>query len=144
MQKEYYGELPPETGILEDEVTGDVISDSDRAAELGLPMDQMEQESVSGKEMMALLDILVAAAAPEKTGEWQQMYTQLREHTQPLTRFDAMAMLYLAAQFIGGDYLPQDTSEVAYAVSRLQFQFDHPYFTEGLFEGNRQVIRVYY
>jgi len=62
------------------------------------------QETISGAELAELLDKLVAYAAPDKLAEWQEMYPVLRASEEPLTRFDAMASLFLAAQYIGGDY----------------------------------------
>ena len=74
------------------------------ALELGMPMEKVQQETLSGSEMMELLDWFVAYAAPDKLAEWQQSYPELRANQTALRRMDAMAALFLAADLVGGDY----------------------------------------
>ncbi len=102
---------------------------------IGISIDSAGQDHVTGSEMMALLDRLVASAAPEKLGEWQAMYSRLREHSGALTRFDAMGMLYLAGIFIGGDYDFLSRGAAPEVISILHFPWDAYYFTPGLFDG---------
>ena len=71
---------------------------------MGLPMDKLEQMTISGKEMAALLDAFVAYAAPEKLNSWKELYPVLRVHEEPLMRIDALAAYYLAARHVGGVY----------------------------------------
>ena len=71
---------------------------------LGLSTEKLDNPTISGAEMVELLDKLVAYAAPDKLTEWQGMYPVLRGSSEPLTRLDAMASLFLAVHHIGGDY----------------------------------------
>ncbi len=70
---------------------------------LGLSTQKSEQKTISGREMTALLDKLVAYAAPEKLAEWQTKYPVLRASEDPLNRYDTLAALYLALWHVGGD-----------------------------------------
>ena len=74
------------------------------AAELGIPMEKVEQETLSAAEMVELLDWFVNFTAPEKLEQWQQSYPALRSGRTALKRIDAMAALFLAADLVGGDY----------------------------------------
>lgn len=102
------------------------------AAGLGLPVQKVRQETISGAEMAELLDCFVEYAAPDKLAGWQALYPGLRSHTAPLTRFDAMAALYLAAQEAGGTWAEyaEDFSAIR---DTLDFPWDEYYFTEGLY-----------
>lgn len=71
---------------------------------LELPTEQALNRTISGAEMMALLDRMVAYAAPEKLDAWKTMYPLLRESTEPLIRYDMLAAQFLAQWHIGGDY----------------------------------------
>lgn len=73
-----------------------------QADALGFPMERLEQATVSGREMSLLLDHLVSYAAPDKLAQWQALLPDFAAYEGPLTRFDAMAGLFLAAQTIGG------------------------------------------
>ena len=72
--------------------------------QLGLPIEKVQQETISGAEMMELLDCFVEYAAPERTVQWQQFCPKLRSSQAALRRTDAMAALFLAADMVGGDY----------------------------------------
>ena len=105
------------------------------AGEIGISLEKADQETVTGREMMEMLDHLVTCAAPDREAEWLAMYGRLRTHDQPLTRFDAMGMCYLAADFIGGEYSFPPISDFPEPFKRMNWQFDAYYFTEGLFDG---------
>lgn len=103
---------------------------------LNVSPEKLAQPSVSGAEMMELLDRLVAEEAPEKAAEWAGKYQQLRDYEQPLKRFDAMGMLYLACLQIGGEYGYSLEDPVMEALAILQaFPFDGYFFSDGLFQG---------
>ncbi len=74
------------------------------AMELGLPMDKVQQDKVSGKEMMELLDWFVNYAAPDKAETWKEQLPIIRKSNARLSRFDAMIALFLATEHIGGVY----------------------------------------
>ena len=74
------------------------------AAELGFPMENVQKETISGREMAAILDKLVEYAAPEKLEEWKALYPAFRSTGKDLTRIDVLSALFLAVQHIGGDY----------------------------------------
>jgi len=71
---------------------------------IGLSTEKALNPTVSGTEMMGLLDSMVEYAAPEKLDAWKTMYPVLRESAEPLNRYDMLAALYLAQWYIGGDY----------------------------------------
>lgn len=73
-------------------------------AELGFPLNPIRQETISGKEIMKLLDKLVEYAAPEKLEEWKTLYPAFRSVGKDLTRIDVLSALFLAVRHIGGDY----------------------------------------
>lgn len=102
------------------------------AAELGFPVEKVQQETISGKEMAELLDKLVEYAAPDKVEEWKALLPKLRTHKGTLTRFDAMGALFLAAQTAGDDWA-EYKSDFALVYGALQFPWDQYYFTDGLF-----------
>ena len=62
------------------------------ADEMGIRTDCLDQATISGKEMMAMLDKLVAYAAPDRVDQWMSQYEQLRTFDKELKRFDAMGM----------------------------------------------------
>jgi len=74
------------------------------AAYMGLPMEKLEKETITGKEMAELLDALIAYEVPKRLSEWKTMYPSFRSYEKPLPRIDVQSILFLAAQFIGGAY----------------------------------------
>lgn len=80
----------------------------DRAEALGLPTDNLDQRTVTGQEMSRLLDHLVYATDGEKLTLWKAMIPNFRAGTAPITRFDAMVAIFLAAEVLGEDYLNND------------------------------------
>lgn len=104
------------------------------AESLGLPMDKLEQETITGKEMAVLLDSFVSWADSDKLAQWEALLPTLRSYHQPLTRFDAMAALFLAARTLGDGWA--DFKEDFFGTMlTLQFPWDDYYFTEGLYAG---------
>ena len=77
---------------------------------LGLPTEQALNRTISGAEMMALLDRMVAYAAPEKLDAWKTMYPVLRESDRTLLRIDVLSSVFLAGQLIGGSYADMPTT----------------------------------
>ncbi len=75
-----------------------------RASQAGFPMSLAEQATISGSELVELLDIFLASEAPDKLSEWKELYPALRSDTQPLTRFNAMAAIFLATRLAGEGY----------------------------------------
>ena len=71
---------------------------------IGLSTEKALNPTVSGTEMMGLLDSMVEYAAPEKLDAWKTMYPVLRESAEPLNRYDMLAAQFLAQWHIGGDY----------------------------------------
>ena len=53
---------------------------------MGLPMDQLEKETITGAEMAALLDTLVAFEVPNRLSQWKSMYPVFRAYQKPLPR----------------------------------------------------------
>ncbi len=76
----------------------------DKAAELGFPLENIDDLAITGSEFAELLDRYVELIAPEKLAEWQTMYPLFRSDNGVLTRQTAMAALFLAGNHIGGDY----------------------------------------
>lgn len=74
------------------------------ALELGMPMENVQQTTISGAEMAELLDWFVQYAAPNVSDEWSKQVSELRNSNDVLRRIDAMAALFLSAEMIGGDY----------------------------------------
>ena len=74
------------------------------AVELGMPMEKVQQATISGAEMAELLDYFVEYANPDKLAEWQALMPKLRTHKDALTRFDAMGALFLAARTASGEW----------------------------------------
>ena len=58
---------------------------------------QAEDEIITAREMMALLDGFVADKGAERLAEWQAMFPAARESDAKLTRADGICMLYGAA-----------------------------------------------
>ena len=56
-----------------------------------------EEQAISAKEMMRLLDDFVQEIAPEKLDEWRAMFPAARDSDETLTRADGICMLYGAA-----------------------------------------------
>ena len=100
---------PGNTTIPEEQIADLDISDFWKqellhAAQVGMPMDKVQQDSISGKEMMELLDWFVDYAAPEKADTWQEQFSALRKSAATISRFDAMTALFLAAEHVSGVY----------------------------------------
>ncbi len=74
------------------------------AQELCFPMENLTNSTITGTEYAVLLDKLIEYAAPDKLSDWKTHHIGLRSHGTTLTRSEAMAALYLAADFIGGYY----------------------------------------
>ncbi len=74
------------------------------AAYMGLPLDKLAQETVTGEQMTELLDAWIAYEAPEMLSVWQSMYPAFRSYTEPLPRIDVQSMIFLAIQFLGNEY----------------------------------------
>lgn len=104
------------------------------AVELGMPMEKVQQATISGAEMAELLDYFVEYANPDKLTEWQALIPKLRTHKDALTRFDAMGALFLAARTASGEWA-EFKENFNGTMNRLQFPWDDYYFTEGLFDG---------
>ncbi len=106
------------------------------AKELGFPVENLESKTVSGKEYAKILDRLVEYIAPEKLQEWQKLYPNFRNETNPIDRFNAMLALYLAAYHIGNGW-----EEVLYAPNGYTYSisqsWDEDYIDRRLFEGIR-------
>ncbi len=85
-------------------------------SDMGLSTEKAGQKTITGQEMSELLDSLVAWAAPEKLIQWQSMYPKFRAYTGTLTRLDAMASIFLAAQHIGGSF-----SDLAYSFDTVPY-----------------------
>ena len=52
------------------------------AMQLDMPMDKVQQDKVSGKEMMELLDWFVEYAAPEALDDWKNQLSRRLQHRQ--------------------------------------------------------------
>lgn len=95
------------------------------AMELGLPMDKVQQDKVSGKEMMELLDWFVNYAAPEKSDTWKEKFPEIRKSNARLSRFDAMTALFLATEHIGGIYAGHN-----YGIMEMSEGINHSWDTD--------------
>ena len=95
-------ELTTEEKISELDIPDSWKQELRLASYIGIPLGNLEKSSITGAEMMELLDSLVAYEAPDKLAQWQTMYPAFRAYEEPLLRVDVQAMLFLAAQFIGG------------------------------------------
>lgn len=102
------------------------------ALELGMPMEKVQQVTISGVEMAELLDYFVEYANPGKLAEWKELLPKLRTHEDALTRFDAMGALFLAARTVGGNWA-EFQGNYTLVFDTLQFPWNDYYFTEGLF-----------
>ncbi|MBR3867318.1 MAG: hypothetical protein IKM54_05960, partial [Butyricicoccus sp.] len=103
------------------------------AAQLGMPMDKVHQEEISGREMMELLDWFVEYAAPETLDDWKNQLPALRNSNASLSRFDTMAAWYLAAQAAGGDYLGHNYS-IMEMMDSVNHNWDENYITWEFFD----------
>ncbi len=103
------------------------------ALELGMPMEKVQQTTISGMEMAEILDHYVEYADSDKLVEWKALLPKLRTYEEALTRFDVMGALFLAAQTVGGDWI-EFKEDFTGIINRLQFPWDDSYFTEGLFD----------
>ena len=104
------------------------------AARLGMPMGKVQQEKISGAEMMELLDWFVEYAKPEALDDWKNQLPLLRESNAALSRFDAMAAWYLAAQAAGRDYLKHNYS-IMEMMDSVNHSWDENYITWEFFDG---------
>lgn len=104
------------------------------AMELGLPMDKVQQDKVSGKEMMELLDWFVNYAAPEKSDTWKEKFPEIRKSNARLSRFDAMTALFLATEHIGGIYAGHNYGIMEMSEG-INHSWDTDYVTWDLFGG---------
>ncbi len=102
-----------------------------RASQAGFPMSLAEQATISGSELVELLDIFLASEAPDKLSEWKELYPALRSDTQPLTRFNAMAAIFLATRLAGEDYASVDAS----AAGSLSIDWNKDYLKWELYGG---------
>jgi len=103
------GETAPVAATPEELITTLDISEIQKEellymAELGFSMEDIEQTTISGKEMAKILDKLVEYAAPEKLDKWKELYPVFRSTGTKLMRIDVLSALFLALQHIGGDF----------------------------------------
>ncbi len=103
------------------------------AHSIGFNMDKLNQQTITGEEMWDILDHFVGYAEPDKLNEWETMYLHQRNHKEPLTRFDAMAALYLVGQALGGDWAECKDSFWS-VVEKLNFSWSDYYFTYELYK----------
>lgn len=104
------------------------------AMELGLPMDKVQQDKISGKEMMELLDWFVNYAAPDKADTWKEQLLIIRKSNARLSRFDAMTALFLATEHIGGIYSGHNYS-IMEMYAGINHSWDADYVSWELFDG---------
>jgi len=97
------------------------------AIALGLPADKLEQDNISGAEMMELLDCFVEYADISKLELWKTQQPLLRDSNEVLSRFDAMAAMYLAADTVGGEYAGHN-----YRLSSLTHGINHSWYVDYL------------
>ncbi len=102
-----------------------------RASQAGFPMSLAEQATISGSELVELLDIFIESEAPDKLSEWKEIYPTLRSDTQPLTRFNAMAAIFLATRLAGEGYANVDAS----AAGSLAIDWNKDYLKWELYGG---------
>ena len=106
----------------------------DKAKELGFPGGDLTRESISGAELSEILDHFVSITAPEKLEGWKEMYPALRASTEPLIRFDAIASLFLAANYVGGEYALMQSDGMSNAET-LNHSWDEDYLNWDLYGG---------
>lgn len=75
------------------------------AEKLSLPLDRLEQETISGQEMAEILDCFVSHEAPEQKETWDAISVNLRTSQSPLSRSDMLSSLFLASWVVGGSYM---------------------------------------
>ncbi|MBQ8663909.1 MAG: cell wall-binding repeat-containing protein, partial [Eubacterium sp.] len=75
---------------------------------LGLPVDRLEQATVTGQEMTQLLDHLVWVTDGEKLEQWKNVIPDFRKGDKPISRYDGIVALFLAAELLGQDQLNND------------------------------------
>lgn len=80
----------------------------DRAAALGLPTEKLGQKTVTGLEMTRLLDHLVNLIDSGKLTHWKTIAPNFRTGTAPITRYDAMVAVLLAAEVLGEEQMNND------------------------------------
>lgn len=94
--------------VFAQESGGIIETEIQRAEALGLPVDKLDQETVTGQEMTQLLDHLVWVTDAEKLEQWKNMIPNFRKGDAPISRYDGMAALFLAAELLGQDQLNND------------------------------------
>lgn len=77
----------------------------DRAAQIGLELSMVGQETISGQDYAAMLDHFVQITDPTKSEEWGRVSAQLHACSRPLNRAEGMVALAYAAEIVGGDYV---------------------------------------
>ena len=101
--------LPPSVVENADMTPSDVIDAAEeieltQAERFGLPTEKIGQRTISCREFMELSDVFVGFAAPEKLDEWKNEFKSTRKVDEPISRYDAVAVLYHAGQLVGGGY----------------------------------------
>ncbi len=81
-----------------------------RAYEMGLPIADLAKGEITAREYAAFLDVLVNTYAPERIGDWKKLYPEFRGADTVITRYDALAALYLAANFLGEEFISTENS----------------------------------
>ena len=75
------------------------------AADLGFDVSRSDEASISGQEMMQILDHFMEIAAPDKLGKWNEQLEGMRNSKNQMRRAEGMAACYLAAACAGGKYV---------------------------------------
>ena len=117
--------------------TETTVDELTRAAALGFDMEHVEQKTVSGQEFAAIMDHFMVITAPEKLGQWQSLHPLFRANEDPLGRGDAAVYLYLAANFLGGEWekSQRDADQIWEMVSGVtENPYDGVFFDVELFE----------
>lgn len=113
------------------------------AAEIGLPVEKLEQSTISGEELAEVLDAFVEYAASDRIEEWKESYPTFRTSKDDLKRFDAMTLTYLAATTIGGRYaiVASDPYEDAFSMNH---NWDEGYLNTDLYgdEASQQIYDI--
>ncbi len=73
-------------------------------AAMELPMDMIDQETITGTEVMEMLDLFVAYAAPEKLEQWKALFPKVRAYSEAISRIDVMGAIFVAAYHVGDSY----------------------------------------
>lgn len=113
------------------------------AAEIGIPVEKLEKNTISGIELAEILDAFVKYVAPNKIETWQKSYPIFRTYKNDLKRFDTMTLTYLAAKTIGGRYAVVATDPYEDAFS-MTHNWDKAYLNEDLYgeEASKQIYDI--